>query len=59
VLRRARLAPTSAELLAALAALATRWEDDPRARAALQLARADADDTVRAAASSRAAPGKR
>lgn len=47
VLRRVRLAPPSAELLAALSALATRWDNDPRARTALELARTDESASVR------------
>jgi hypothetical protein len=49
LLRRARLAPTSPELLAALSVLAARWSMDPRAATALECARASRSPTVRAA----------
>ena len=49
LLRRARLAPTSPELLAALGVLVARWSTDPRAAAVLERARASASLTVRAA----------
>jgi hypothetical protein len=50
MLRRARLRPLSAELLAVLAALAGRWDSDPRARRVLQLARMDDNAAIRGAA---------
>jgi hypothetical protein len=53
LLRRARLAPASPELLAALAALAAQWPDDPRAAPVLALARASASPTVRSAVQQR------
>ncbi len=50
ILRRARLAPTSPELLAALNVLALRWEHHPMATPALEQARASTSSTVRTAA---------
>ena len=47
---RERLPPKSPELLVALAALATAWPDDPRARARLARAAAASDREIRAAA---------
>src|SRR5881398_3952125 len=47
---REKLPPKSAELLAALAGLATAWEADPRARAVLRRAAASHDPDIRAAA---------
>lgn len=49
LLRRARLAPTSPEMLAALNVLAARWGSDARARQVLELARSSTSATVRAA----------
>src|SRR5690606_26858474 len=51
---RPRLAPPSPEMLAAVAALAAIPSDDPRARSALELARASDDAAVRDAARVRA-----
>ncbi len=48
LLRRARLAPASPELLASLTALATHWADHPGAAAALELAHRSASLSVRA-----------
>jgi hypothetical protein len=53
---RARLAPRSPELLAALAALVTGWRGDPAAEAVLAVARSSGDADVRLAAARRA-PG--
>jgi hypothetical protein len=50
MLRGARIAAVSAELLAALSALATKWSDDRRVHPLLQLARLEADPSVRKAA---------
>ena len=50
VLRAPRLMPVTGEMLAALGALAARWDEDPRALPALQLARAHESDAVRRAA---------
>ena len=47
---REKLAAKSPELLVALAALATGWHDDPRARARLGIAASSADDQIRHAA---------
>jgi hypothetical protein len=47
---RERLPPKSAELLAALAALASGWQQDPRASAVLQRAAGSSDPDIRAAA---------
>ena len=47
---REKLPPKSAELLAALAGLATAWQADPRARAVLRRAAASDDPDIRAAA---------
>jgi hypothetical protein len=47
---REKLAAKSPELLVALAALATGWRDDPRARARLAIAAASADGEIRHAA---------
>ncbi len=49
LLRRPRLAPTTPDLLAALSVLASRWGNEPRAAAVLELARASTSPTVRAA----------
>jgi hypothetical protein len=49
LLRRARLANASAELLASLAALATYWADHPLAAPALELAHRSTSPSVRAA----------
>ncbi len=46
---RERLPPESPELLVALAALATGWSHDPRARATLARAAASHDREIRAA----------
>jgi hypothetical protein len=51
---RVRLAAKSPEMLAAVAALAGGWRDDPTAQAALELARRSHDAEVRAAAALRA-----
>ena len=52
-LRRTRLAPASPELLASLSALAAHWSVDPRAAAAIALARASASPSIRAAVHAR------
>ena len=52
-LRRTRLAPASPELLASLSALAAYWSADPRAAAAIALARASASPSIRAAVHAR------
>jgi hypothetical protein len=49
LLRRARLAPASPELLASLTALVTHWADHPGAAAALELAHKSTSPSVRAA----------
>jgi hypothetical protein len=60
LLRRARLAPASPELLASLTALATHWAEHPQAAPALELARRSASPSVRAAVQrDLAAPGER
>ena len=51
VLRREKLAPPTAEMLAALAALAMRWGSDPRTQAAIELARTHEDAAIRNAVS--------
>src|SRR5437879_576449 len=48
--RREKLAGKSPELLVALAALATGWRDDPRARARLSIAASSTDGEIRHAA---------
>jgi hypothetical protein len=53
LLRRTRLAPSSPELLASLAALALHWPDDPRAWAAITLARRSGSPSLRAAVHAR------
>jgi len=50
LLGRAKLAPRTTEMLAALTILAAARTNDPRARTALELARASADADIRAAA---------
>jgi hypothetical protein len=52
-LRRTRLAPASQELLASLTALAAYWSADPRAAAAIALARASVSPSIRAAVHAR------
>lgn len=52
-LRRTRLAPASPELLASLTALAAYWSADPRAAAAIALARASVSPSIRAAVHAR------
>ena len=52
-LRRTRLGPASPELLASLGALASHWSADPRAAAAISLARASASPSIRAAVHAR------
>jgi hypothetical protein len=49
LLRRARLAPASPEVLASLTALATHWADHPFAAPVLELAQRSASPSVRAA----------
>jgi hypothetical protein len=49
LLRRARLAPASPEVLASLAALATHWADHPSAASVLALAQQSTSPSVRAA----------
>jgi hypothetical protein len=49
LLRKPRLAATTPDLLAALSVLAARWSRDSRAASVLELARASASPTVRAA----------
>lgn len=53
LLRRTRLAPATPELLASLGALATYWPDDPRAAAAISLARESTSASLRAAVNAR------
>jgi hypothetical protein len=53
LLRRTRLAPNSPELLASLSALAAHWPDDPRAAAAIALARQSTSASLRAAVHAR------
>ena len=53
LLRRTRLAPASPELLASLSALAAHWAADPRAAAAIALARESASPSLRAAVHAR------
>ena len=53
LLRRTRLAPASPELLASLSALAAHWAADPRAAAAIALARESSSPSVRAAVHAR------
>ncbi len=54
--RKRKLPPKSPELLVALAALATGWSHEPRARAALARAAASDDREIRAATDPRASP---
>ena len=49
LLRRARLAPASPEVLASLTALATYWADHPSAQPVLELAQQSTSPSVRAA----------
>lgn len=53
LLRRTRLAPATPELLASLGALASHWSDDPRAAAAISLARESSSASLRAAVNAR------
>ena len=53
LLRRTRLAPASPELLASLSALAAHWSADPRAAAAISLARESTSPSIRAAVHAR------
>ena len=53
LLRRTRLAPNSPELLASLGMLATHWPEDPRAAAAIALARQSTSASLRAAVHAR------
>ena len=52
-MRRTRLAPASSELLASLTALAAHWSADPRAAAAIALARESTSSSIRAAVHAR------
>ena len=53
LLRRTRLAPASPEVIASLNVLASSWPDDPRASAAIALARQSSSAAVRAAVHAR------
>jgi hypothetical protein len=59
LLVRARLAPKTPEMVAALAGLAATWSDDERAEGALSLARISADPELRAASTTRGAGATR
>ena len=57
LLRKARLAPASPEVLASLTALATHWVDHPSALPVLELAHQSTSPSVRAAVQREPAPG--